>query len=31
MKHAGVFLLFALALTAVAAQEPETIMWRNGA
>ncbi len=31
MKHTGVFLLFAVALTAVAAREPETIMWRNGA
>jgi hypothetical protein len=26
-----VFLLFALALTAAAAQEPETVAWRNGA
>jgi hypothetical protein len=25
------FLLFALALTAIAAQEPETVAWRNGA
>jgi hypothetical protein len=31
MKHVGVFLLFALALTAAAAQEPETVAWRNGA
>ena len=31
MKRAGVFLLFALALTAAAAQEPETVAWRNGA
>jgi hypothetical protein len=31
MKHAGVFLLFGLALTAAAAQEPETVGWRNGA
>ena len=31
MKHAAVFLLFALALTAVAAQQPETVAWRNGA
>jgi hypothetical protein len=29
MKHTGVFLLFALA--AAAAQEPETVAWRNGA
>jgi len=25
------FLLFALALTAIAAQAPETLAWRNGA
>ena len=31
MKRAGAFLLFALALTAAAAQEPETVAWRNGA
>jgi hypothetical protein len=31
MKQIGVFLLFALALTAAAAQEPETVAWRNGA
>jgi hypothetical protein len=31
MKHAGAFLLFAVALAAVAAQEPETVAWRNGA
>ena len=31
MKHTGVFLLFALALAAAAAQEPETVAWRNGA
>lgn len=29
MKHAGLFLLFALA--AAAAQEPQTVAWRNGA
>src|SRR5438876_4943961 len=31
MKHTVVFVLFALALTAVAAQAPETVAWRNGA
>jgi hypothetical protein len=31
MKHTVVFLLFALALTAAATQEPETVAWRNGA
>jgi hypothetical protein len=31
MKHAGVFLLFALALAAAAAPEPESVAWRNGA
>ena len=31
MKHIGVFLLFALALTAAAAQEPESVAWRNAA
>ena len=31
MKHTVVLLLFALALTAAATQEPETVAWRNGA
>jgi len=31
MKHTGVLFVFALAVTAVAAQQPETVMWRNGA
>ena len=31
MKHTVAFLLFALALTAATAQEPETVAWRNGA
>ena len=31
MKRTVVFLLFALALTAAAAQGPETVAWRNGA
>lgn len=31
VKHISVVILFALALTAVAAQQPETVMWRNGA
>jgi len=31
MKHTIVLLLFALVLTAAAAQEPETVAWRNGA
>jgi hypothetical protein len=31
MKHTVLLLLLALALTASAAQEPETVAWRNGA
>ena len=31
MKHTGVFFVFALAVTAVAAQQPDSVMWRNGA
>ncbi|HEY7189262.1 MAG TPA: hypothetical protein VH436_22040 [Vicinamibacterales bacterium] len=30
MKYCGVFLLFVLAVIVVAAQQPETVMWRNG-
>ena len=31
MKPTRLFLLFVLALAAAAAQEPETVAWRNGA
>ena len=31
MKHTGVFLLLAFALTAASAQEPDIVAWRNGA
>jgi hypothetical protein len=31
MKHIGVFLLVVFGLAAAAAQEPETVAWRNGA